>query len=146
MGEIVIGTIDLSTLCGCVDPCETCCDVTVDCCANAIPMVLQASFANGGGACSCVTGATSYPMTWDGAAWVTDGAVTIDGCGNSISLSMYCAFTAGFNFLMDVGGCQTSTGNASVAHICSPLQVTFQIPVATCCSGAAGTLNVIVTE
>lgn len=141
-----IGVIDLSGLCGCGSDCPSCCDVQTDCCANTLPQLLYATFSNGGGACSCATGATSYPMTWDGSAWVTSGAVLIDGCGNSISLRMYCAFVAGFNFLLDVGGCQTSTGIASVAHTCIPAQITFNVPVTTCCSGAAGTVTVIVTE
>jgi hypothetical protein len=119
-------------------PAASCPDPTmvrVASCPNALPAILHVTLTQSID-CACLAG--SYPVTWDGSAWIYSGTI----CGGqtlTISLSSTGAGIDHWFLSINCGG-QLAVGFAQAAgSTCDPLSLMFlQFSWTVCCNGKTG--------
>lgn len=128
MGSIVIGTIDLTGLCGCPDPCADCCGIPIDCCSGTIPQTIHLTFTTYPGSdCTCANG--SFALVWDGSKWTGTGV--FGTCGGNLIFSFHTNCTCDISF----DYCANSFfGQGAVSVTCTPFDALFEnINLDPCC-------------
>lgn len=133
----VVGTFDISGLCGCGSPCPDCCG---NACCSGVPSTLYIQLANSV-FCSGFDPFNSNPLIWNGTSWAS-AAFTV--CDTTYSASLACnSGTALWELTLAsaVGDCVVNiVSQVEKSHVCSPFHVSFiAIPVTdgatcTCCS------------
>ncbi len=155
MGTIVVplGTIDLTTLCSCPDPCPTCCGVVTDCCSD-VPKTLHATVQFPAQSCtaSVITliynSGTGY---WEGNGSATCTLNPMTPCDetDALYLRLLCQIDAGaptWHVLSSCDNFANQTDTPNDGFVCTPLQINFSgigVPIACACS--ADLLTVTVT-
>ena len=116
--------------------------VATECCpGRLLPSVLYVTVTGATGDCSCLDGVT-FPLTWNGSAWVAGSSLVL--CGLDQAIRLQCLF-GGTSWTMDaqVPGCRFLK-TADAGWSCDPLLLTFTgASVTDCCTGV---IDLVVSE
>lgn len=148
-GTIVLGTLDLSSLCGCGSDCATCCTVTTPCCGTPINQTLYATVHTAAPVCS----SSVIPVIWNSitSRWEGDGNLVCNGpCDTTIHLylRLECMFVGSFLLSLSCDNFTNTSTAVSTSVTCSPTDIQFtpSLPAAGCSACSLAALAVDITQ